>query len=271
MAYEGMNESPLDYKLCLYGQSKILFRGPRKDLKKPYHAFLGGTEMFGKYIEKPFASLVEDELGTQVANFGAVNAGIDAFVKDPSLLKICDNAKTTVIQVMGAHNMSNRFYSVHPRRNDRFLKASTLFQTIFREIDFTEFSFTRHLLMTLKSVTPEKFSAVEDELKEAWVARMRFMLRNIAGQKVLLWLRDKREGGMFADQPLGQDPLFVDADMIDEIREMVDGIVEVDVTNSMAKRGTFGMMFPQLEAAAAEEMFGLDIHDVIAKKLVKAL
>ncbi len=36
---------------------------------------------------------------------------------------------------MGAQNLSNRFYAVHPRRNDRFLRASTLMKTIFREVD----------------------------------------------------------------------------------------------------------------------------------------
>ncbi len=56
----------------------------------------------------------------------------------------------TVIQVMGAHNMSNRFYAVHPRRNDRFLRASLgCCKTIYPEVDFTEFNFTRHMLTAL--------------------------------------------------------------------------------------------------------------------------
>ena len=55
-----------------------------------------------------------------------------------------------MIQVSGAQNLSNRFHAVHPRRNDRFLRASTLLKTIYRDVDFTEFNFTRHLLTTLR-------------------------------------------------------------------------------------------------------------------------
>ncbi|MEZ5723123.1 MAG: DUF6473 family protein [Paracoccaceae bacterium] len=74
--------------------------------------------------------------------------------------------------------MSNRFYAVHPRRNDRFLRASNLLKTIYREVDFTEFNFTRHLLTRLKELSEDKFMMVEQELK-AWVARMKTLVSKI--------------------------------------------------------------------------------------------
>ena len=163
MAYERPDESPLDYHFCRYGKSKTLFRGPKRNLTPGYIAFIGGSETFGRYIEVPFANLVEEGIGKPCLNFGAINAGIDAFVEDHSVIDLCNSAKTTVIQIMGAQNMSNRFYTVHPRRNDRFLKASVILQTIYREVDFTDFSFTRHMLGTLQTISPGKFEAVEAE------------------------------------------------------------------------------------------------------------
>ena len=61
----------------------------------------------------------------------------------------------TVVQVMGANYLSNRFYSVHPRRNDRFLRASTVMQAIFNDVDFSDFTFTRHMLGALYELSPE--------------------------------------------------------------------------------------------------------------------
>jgi hypothetical protein len=56
----------------------------------------------------------------EAANLGLVNAGIDVFINEPMIQDFCAGAVVTVIQVLGAANMSNRFYAVHPRRNDRF-------------------------------------------------------------------------------------------------------------------------------------------------------
>ncbi len=271
MAFERPGESPIDYQQCRYGYSKLLFRGPKRNLDKPFVAFVGGTETYGKYVPEPFSALIEKQIGTTCVNFGTVNSGVDAFVVDGSVLPICSKAKVTVVQVMGAHNMSNRFYSVHPRRNDRFLKASTLMRTIFREVDFTEFSFTRHLLMTLKTVSPGKFAVLEQELKAAWLARMELMLSKISGKVILLWVSDRAPGSQPSGRELGGDPLFVDNEMIEALRAKVHDYVEVVVPAELRAMGTLGMLFPQLETAMAQEMYGPAVHAHVAEKLLPVL
>ena len=83
------------------------------------------------------------------------------------MLSACANAQVTVIQILGAHNMSNRFYTVHPRRNDRFLRASPMLRGIYHDVDFTEFNFTRHMLSRLREISEERFALVVEELKTA--------------------------------------------------------------------------------------------------------
>ena len=271
MAYERPGESPLDYQQCRYGNSKLLFRGPKKDTKETYLAFIGGTETYGKYIEHPFPALVEEQLDMPCLNFGSVNASVDAFVNDDSVLGLASKAKLTIVQATGAHNLSNRFYSVHPRRNDRFLKASTLMQTIFRDVDFTDFSFTRHMLTTLMAISPDRFEVVSQELKSAWVARMQLMLSKISGRVILLWVSEQAPEAEGKHQDLGPNPLFVDLAMIEAVRGMVSEYVEVVVPPEIISCGTEGMLYPQLEAAAASEMYGPLLHELIAKRLLEEI
>jgi hypothetical protein len=44
MTYDALGAGALEYLPCRYGTSKLLFRGPRRSLNKPYLVFLGGTK-----------------------------------------------------------------------------------------------------------------------------------------------------------------------------------------------------------------------------------
>lgn len=193
---------------CHYGLSRLTFRGPEKSLKGRYITFIGGTQTFGKGTNTPFPDIVEKRLGRTCVNLGVANGSVDAFVNDPTVLTMARDGELTVVEVMGARNLSNRFYRVHPRRNDRFLQESTVLKALYPEIDFTEFDFTGHMLQTLEDTSAERFDILLAELREAWVARMRGLLRTIGGNAVLLSIKDAR------GQPVAP---FVTNDMIDAI------------------------------------------------------
>jgi hypothetical protein len=271
MAYQNAGENALNYFPCRYGKSKLLFRGPKKDLSEDYVAFVGGTETYGKFVGTPFTELVSAGLQMTTVNLGCVNAGTDVFVSDESIMEICAEAKVTVLQVSGAQNMSNRFYAVHPRRNDRFLRSSTLLNTIFREIDFTDFNFTRHLLTALETTSEEKFAMVRQELKDAWVGRMRVMLQKMPGQVVLLWLSDHELDDAERCKRIMGDPLFVDRDMIEQIRPLVKTVVEVVGSSEEIEEGYDLMNFSDLDAPSAREMLGSVVHARAAKALNEAI
>lgn len=268
MTFDASGQSALDYLHCRYGKSRLLFRGPRRRLEGRYVAFFGGNETYGKFVELPFPALVEDLTGKRCVNFGCLNAGADLYVNDPTLIDAASRATVTVVQVMGAQNMSNRFYAVHPRRNDRFLRASSLMKTVFREVDFTEFNFTRHMLATLNRVSEEKYDMVVEELKAAWVARMQTMLAKISGKVVLLWVRDERERCRDeAHDCLGNDPLFVDEEMVGLLHPQLTDVIEVTPTAAAWGAGTEGMVYTAMEAPVAAEMPGPPVHAEIAAAL----
>ncbi|MEB8387882.1 DUF6473 family protein [Rhodobacteraceae bacterium KMM 6894] len=267
MAYEKLGETPLDYQPCRYGTSKLLFRGPRRRLEGQYAVFLGGTETYGKFIARPFPALIEARTGAKCINLGWPNAGIDVFLHDPDVLAITSRAKLAVIQVSAAQNMSNRFYSVHPRRNDRFVEASPMLRAIYRDVDFTEFHFTRHMLRHLRHVAPDRFALIRDELQTAWVARMRLLLHQIAAPVVLLWLSahpPKEE----ADAPdIAEDPAFVTRAMLEMLHPKVLQVVEVTASAAALSYGTRGMVFSEFEGNIASEIMGPAVHEEAAEAL----
>ncbi|MCV6825909.1 MULTISPECIES: DUF6473 family protein [Halocynthiibacter] len=268
MAYENLGEGALDYLPCRYGKSKLLFRGPRRKMENAYIAAIGSTETYGKFVEEPFPNLVEKALGIETVNFGCVNAGPDVFLNEPVVLEACAKSRVTVVQAMGAQNMSNRFYAVHPRRNDRFLKASALMKTIFRDVDFTEFHFTRHMLQALKSLSNDRFALVEEELKAAWRARMQFLFEKIKGKTILLWV-DNPNPDTHTD--LGPDPLFIDRSMIEAVRPFCTEVVEVQLSDAARTAGVKGMVYPEMEAPIAKEVMGLQAHTEVAQALAPVL
>lgn len=202
-----------------YEGSRLLFRGPARPLDGRHVAFVGGAGMRGE----PGAGvpdLLEAELGVPCVNFGVGNASVEAFLLDPVVPEACRDARLTVLEVMGAANLSNRLYTVHPRRNDRFLRASGALRAIYPELDVAEVCFTRHLLLHLREADPERFDVVGEELRIAWAARMRAFLERVGPRVLLLW-------GPAGEGPLGAEPLFVTEEMVEALRPLVAGIVAV--------------------------------------------
>lgn len=260
MSYQGHSEG-LEYFPCHYGGSRITFRGPAVPLEGRFTAVVGGSEVYGRYVEDPFTDQLADLTGRRVINMGVMNAGVDAFALDEGLLRVLEQAEVVVVQATGAHNISNRYYTVHPRRNDRFLKASRLLTDLYRDVDFSDFSFTRHLLGSLRTKCRERFSRIETEVGEAWVARMELLLSRIKGKCVLLHIEDGNDYG------LGPEPALVTIDHIARLEGRFDKIVQCDVSGDVGESKLDRMVFPDTERASALRMLSPDDHERIAVAL----
>ena len=270
MSVHGGGQRALEYYPCRYGESRILFRGPRRQLNGDYIAFLGGTETYGRFIETPFPALLEKKLNVSCANFGVVNAGVDLYLNDPTTLEFSANSNIKVLQVMGAQNMSNRFYTVHPRRNDRFLRASERLETLFPEVDFTDFHFVRHMLGELAEISEDRFQTVVDELRMAWIARMKNLLALLGGPVILMWFANHEPAGV-QHATMGGDPLFVTRNMLDALRPRVAGLIEVVASERALSEGTKGMIFNELDACAAAELMGPLAHEEAVEALLQTM
>lgn len=263
--------APLDYEPCRYTGSNLVFRGPRRSVENDYVAFLGGSETYGRYIRTPFPALLEERLGIPCVNFGWPNAGPDVMLGDPGLERHVARAAAVVLQVPGALNLSNRFYRVHPRRNDRFLRATRPLQSLFPDVDFTEYAFTRHLLKALQGLGPERFDLVRDELRTAWVERMIDLIDRIEPQVILLWFGARLPERATQRPEVAYDPAFVTRTMLDMICPRAARLVEVTRSDRAQPPDTEGMVFAPAEAEAARCLPGPDAHVAAAQALYPVL
>lgn len=271
MSFEHRGRLPLDYHPVVYPGSVLRFRGPApgRGLDAPFVLCLGGSETFGRFIHAPFAAQLDAALPLDVVNMGVMNAGLDVIFRDPAITAALGRADAVVLQVMGAQNMTNRFYSVHPRRNDRFVKAATMLRTLYRDVDFTEFHFTRHLLTHLNALSPDRFGVVERELRAAWVARMKAFLDRVSVPVHLLWL-SRRHPDEVPTGPvsrLGPDPLFIRPDMLADVAGAAASLSIAVPPPQGPQASTRGMFFGAREEAAARVLPGPDGHDLAARLL----
>ena len=268
MAFARHDVHLIDYHSYQLPGSAQLLRGPACNLDRPYLAFLGGAETYGRFLNDPFPKLVGQRLRLPVLNLGCVNAGPDVYLNDPALLCAAQNADLAIVEVMGAQNMTNRYYSVHPRRNDRFVKPSRQLVLLYPEVDFTEINFTRHLLLSLQQVSRRRFRVVQAELQQAWVARMERLLATV-GSAILFWFSNRPPGGASAVADLSANPLFITRQMLDAVITEKYRLVSLVADQKMINRGHQGLFFTAMDCKAAETLLGYEAHRQAADLLVR--
>jgi Domain of unknown function (DUF6473) len=261
----------LDYSPCRYGTSRPLFRGPERDLSRPYLAMLGGTATFGKYVPTPYPELVEKALGLPVANLGGLSAGPDFYLSDPATLAIAARARGVVVQITGAEAMTNPFYSVHSRRNDRVLAASPVLRALFPELDLTDVHFTRHLLLVLQRADSVRFRSVITGLKANWLARMRDLLGKLPPRRVLLWFADTPPPVSAVELDSTTGPLFVDAGMLAELGPGISDLIQAVPSAAAKAEDAARMLCAETEMPQARSLPGLAAHAEVAAALCPAL
>lgn len=273
MTYDIMGAGALDYLPCHYGTSKLTFRGPERDMQPPYLVFLGGTQTFGKFIEQPFPLKVEHLTGIPSVNFGQVNAGLDVYLSERVVLDATKDAYVTVVEVLGAANLSNQFYTVHPRRNDRFLRASQKLIQLFPEVDFTQFNFTQHMLIHLHKTDDERFSAVAHTLRRTWARKMRQLLGRLEGPVVLLRVGGQGQGEV---PPKGWHehiaPAFVTDAMLKAVLPLTAAFVDVPYSEGQRKgRMRNGLVPEPMLEHAARAVIDSETHSAVARALLPVL
>ncbi len=141
-------------------------------------------------------------------------------------------------------------------------------QDLFPDVDFTDFNFTGHLLSALEYAGHPAFDELVAELKTAWVRRMRAILNAIDGERLLLWMSDRRPEDP-SNAISGIEPLFVDRDMLEALSPAIGGIVEVVANKRSRSEKLGGKLYQLSEEQAAAAMPGPAFHAQTANALAQ--
>ena len=91
------------------------------------------------------------------------------------------------------------------------------------------------------------------------------ILSQMTGKTILLWASSKQPKQTALD--IDADPAFVTRAMVDNLRPKVTELVEVAASSEALSAGTEGMVFSDLDGAAAQTMLGPQLHREVADAL----
>mgnify|MGYP003564171922 CR=1 FL=1 len=271
MSFETRGAIAPDHPTVSYPGSSLRFRAPAGDPTHAHVLCLGGTETFGRYVDDPYPAQLANRITAPVINMGVAGAGLDVLLSDGAIVNARASASAIVLQIQGAQALSNRLYTVHPRRNDRFVRASDVLRTIYWDVDFTEFHFIRHMLDHLEALSPDRFDIVRNELRVAWMARMKHILCKAKVPVHLLWLSCRAPRNEDPQDTLCDEPMFVTSDMLDAASKLAASLSVVVTRPEMSRPERGDPPALSRDVAAARLLPGAKAHMQAAEKLARIL
>ncbi len=256
---------------CQYGASGLWFRGPARSTDKPFIACVGADETFGRFVPDPYASLLERRLGRRCINLGSLFTGAEALSQDESLREIVNKAELCVLQPPCVLGQSNRYYRVHPRRNDRFLGPTPNLVALYPEVDFTEVHFVRHLVTLLQSYSDARFELVAQELREAWLEAMKGFATGVDAPVILLLLQTSDPAADHSGTDIARDPVPVTEAMFKRLGQVCAGSLSLTVRPSADSDHLEDVLFGTLQQPIAEHVLGPATHRQVADALYGAV
>ncbi len=229
--YQAEANHIVDYELWKLDGSNEFFRGPQMVLQpNKYVAYVGAAQCFGTMCRFPFPSLVTERIGAAAANLGIGGAGPDRFLQDAALMRVINNSRVAVVQVLSGRSIGNSLYenldgtsSLRPRGSKG---PWTWAEGVWRDL--------------LETMPRGDLIALVEETRRNWVDRMSELLRKIDRPKILLWISTR--GAHYeistesADHLLGAFPHFVGAEMLDAIKPLADEFVDATSSRGSPQR-----------------------------------
>ncbi|MCG7522067.1 DUF6473 family protein [Ruegeria sp. Ofav3-42] len=265
MSYHQTGSGEPGHDVCQYDGSRLWFRGARRVLDWPYMACAGGDETYGRFVERPFAAILEERLERRILNLGCLFSGVDALCHDRGLFELLNGADICVVQAPGLLGQSNRFYRVHPRRNDRFLAPTQDLRNLYPELDYTDVHFVRHLLTCLQGFHDARFEVVVDELRRGWIRQVGDFLQRLKAPVVLLRLQVLRDAEGTDHPEIAK--VCVTDQMIEAIGVHCVACVDLKTQVCGQSDELEDMLFGTMQQPMAEHMIGPAAHRAIAAAL----
>jgi hypothetical protein len=217
--YQARDEHIIDYKLEKL-TPRFWVRGPKPPLERgTYFVCMGAAQTFGRFCERPYPTILSEELGLPVLNLSAAGAGPLFFLRRPGLLRHANRARFVVVQIMSGRSEKNSLFdsgrgtSVLTRRSDG---SKLIAELAFREL--------------IKTSPEEVVRKVVAETRSNWLTHCSELLARIEVPKILFWFSlrtpDYEEDYSHVYRLLGYHPHLINAEMVENLKPQADDYVE---------------------------------------------
>jgi hypothetical protein len=199
--------------------SRLEFRGPKPPLDPgAFFVCIGAAQTFGRFCDRPFPTILSDELELPVLNLGAAGAGPLFFLRRPRLLEYINRARFAIVQVMSARSEDNSYFEslgtgYLTRRSDG---SKAVADPAYQEL--------------LETKSEEFVRELVAETRANWLRHSRGLLAKIQVPTILFWFSKRspayREDYSDVQSLFGPFPQLVNAAMMANLRPQADGYAE---------------------------------------------
>jgi len=219
--YQKRDYEIVDYQLWEINGIPHPFRGPKPEslTKNQYFACMGAAQTFGCYCHQPFPALLSANLNFNVLNIGHASAGPLLFLKKNKYIRLANEAKFVVVQVMSGRSESNSLYDSKAGRRQ-----------LTRLSDAVSLPAEQAYQALLETEGVEKTKQIVEETRENYVKHFIELLNLLEVPKVLFWFSERSpdytESYQDVRKMFGKYPHLVNREMIEKIKPFADHYVE---------------------------------------------
>lgn len=237
--YQKRDRALVDYQLwqATPGSGDWL-RGPAPETLEPgsYFACVGAAQTFGCFTQRPWPSLLADDIALPALNLGVAGAGPALFRKEP-FLSLLRGARFVVYQVMSGRSADSSRFRSGGRERLRLLDGRELgADAAWSELLHGDLAgLSNPLVRGVKNRLLAAFGRREIRLLVAetqanWTAEFCSLLTDIARPSVLLWFSRRtprlRPRWHSLQAMFGEFPQLVDEAMVRAVAARADHYVE---------------------------------------------
>ncbi|MGR3493408.1 MAG: DUF6473 family protein [Shimia sp.] len=190
---------------------------PRLDDTPPSVALVGATSVFPSGPTIP-----------GVCDLRVPNSGPDAVFQMPDIIPKARRADAVVVCLPSAANTSNRYYRVHPRRNDRVVSVSTDLRAEAPGMEWIDIHYTGHLMQALGTAHGHVLDRVVTAVQAAWLIRMKALVRCFSAPVMLAWIEGEGACGPIAS--------YVTKAMVEDVSELTEGMTVIPMATATSRR-----------------------------------
>ena len=224
MSYAKRDFEIIDYQMYRLKGTKENYRGPQpQNLEKgQYFVCLGAAQTLGRFCEKPYPILLQEQLNLPVLNLSKGGAIPDWFLQRQELLDYINNSQFAIIQVMSARTVSNSLF-----------KSKLSGPQIIKRDTGISITADKAYQQLIEAKNWHQLKKITSETRQNWVDSYKNLLAAIKVPKILLWI-SKRKPQYSEDydqleyewQLFRSFPQMINLEMINQIRNYCEEYVE---------------------------------------------